>query len=282
MTGVWDWVFRSTDEQKNVRIEQEEWHLQQRGKQLSGWYDRAVTMMSTDEMLFRCNRQLGFTKFTRVRIAGTVEGEGVRLREVGFEARPGPCDDGARNLVKYTGKVLGATIYLKWDERGGGQTLHRREGAQPALAETVGAEDVIPVEPARQVVGTAPVTGDWEWQLRSIDAEGDERLEREEWHLAESDAGIAGWYERTVTRARGEGTFACNGEARYLTVTRYAISGSRAGDRVSLSETEYKSAPSRCDNGLRRLDSYRGTLSADGGELSLSWGPGTQLLRRKK
>ena len=74
---------------------------------VEGYYDRAVTMMSVDERLFRCNQRLGFTKSTRVRIAGQVEGDHVDLREVAFEAKPGPCDDGARNFVAYIGVIRG-------------------------------------------------------------------------------------------------------------------------------------------------------------------------------
>src|SRR5438477_12754258 len=55
VTGTWDWVFRSSDDQGNLRVEQEEWHLVQRGRVLDGYYDRAVTLLSTDERLFRCN-----------------------------------------------------------------------------------------------------------------------------------------------------------------------------------------------------------------------------------
>ena len=74
-SGVWDWMFRSTDDQGDMRVEQEEWHLAQKAGRIEGYYDRAVTMMSVDERLFRCNQRLGFTKATRVRIAGTVEGD---------------------------------------------------------------------------------------------------------------------------------------------------------------------------------------------------------------
>ncbi len=60
--------FRSSDDQGDLRVEQEEWHLSQSGAQIDGYYDRAVTMLSTDERLFRCNQKLGFTKVTRVKI----------------------------------------------------------------------------------------------------------------------------------------------------------------------------------------------------------------------
>src|SRR3954471_9615471 len=72
-SGTWDWMFRSTDDQGDMRVEQEEWHLAQKGLHIEGYYDRAVTMMSVDERLFRCNQRLGFTKTTRVRVAGQIE-----------------------------------------------------------------------------------------------------------------------------------------------------------------------------------------------------------------
>ena len=52
-TGVWDWMFRSQDDQGDERVEQEEWHLAQRGARVEGYYDRKVTMLSVDERLFR-------------------------------------------------------------------------------------------------------------------------------------------------------------------------------------------------------------------------------------
>src|SRR5581483_6270061 len=33
-SGVWDWMFRSTDDQGDMRVEQEEWHLLQRGSRV--------------------------------------------------------------------------------------------------------------------------------------------------------------------------------------------------------------------------------------------------------
>ncbi len=124
-----------------------------------------------------------------------------------------------------------------------------------------------------------PIQGTWEWDLRSIDAEGDERQEREEWHLDENSDGVKGYYDRTVRRIRVGGTFPCNGEARYETTTRYTITGQRFGDKLTLTEVDYKATPGKCDNALRRLDTYQGQV-ADPDALVLSWGPGNQLLRR--
>jgi len=280
-TGTWDWMFRSTDDQGDMRVEQEEWHLSQKGGHLEGYYDRAVTMMSVDERLFRCNQRLGFTKTTRVRVAGNIEGDRIVLREVGFEAKPGPCDDGARNLVAYIGVLKGATLALRWGPEAGQTLVRRTDGGHSPLASGESGGGDVRQASMQTSESSAPVAGNWVWELRSIDAEGDERLEREEWHLAEGPDGVNGYYDRTVARVRGDGTnFVCNGQPRYETTTRYNVSGQRFGDKVTLTETDYKAARSPCDNALRRLDTYQGHV-ADAESLILSWGPGNQLLRRK-
>jgi hypothetical protein len=264
-----------------MRVEQEEWHLMQKGSRIEGYYDRAVTMMSVDERLFRCNQRLGFTKTTRVRVAGQIEGERVVLREVGFEAKPGPCDDGARNLVAYIGVLRGPTLALRWGPEAGQTLVRRTDGGRTALVMSESSPGDIR-QASMSARPTAPVGGTWIWELRSIDAEGDERLEREEWHLKETADGLNGYYDRTVARVRGDGSnFSCNNQPRYETTTRYSVSGQRFGDKVTLTETEYKASRGPCDNAMRRLDTYQGHV-ADADSLILSWGPGNQLLRRKK
>jgi hypothetical protein len=278
-SGTWDWMFRSTDDQGDMRVEQEEWHLRQRGARIEGYYDRAVTMMSVDERLFRCNQRLGFTKTTRVRITGSIEGDRVTLREVGFDAKPGPCDDGARNLVAYIGILRGATLALRWGPEAGQTLVRRTDAGHAPLVQSEGGD----VRTASMAEAPAtPLGGTWVWELRSIDAEGDERTEREEWHLTESADGIGGYYDRTVGRVRGDGSnFSCNNLPSYETTTRYNVTGQRFGEKVTLTETDYRASRSPCDNALRRLDSYQGHV-ADADSLILSWGPGNQLLRRKR
>jgi hypothetical protein len=281
VSGVWDWIYRSTDDQGDRRVEEEEWHLLQTGARIEGWYDRAVTLMSTDERLFRCNQKLGFTKFTRVRVSGKLEGDRVQLREVGFDAKPGPCDDGARNLVEYSGVIQGGQLTLRWGPEAG-QTLVKRapvnEQSQQ-LAQSVGGFE--PETRQAALEQSIPVDGAWIWELRSIDADGDERLEREEWHLAEGPDGIHGYYDRTVKRVRGDGVYTCNNQDRFETATRYTVVGQRFGEKLNLTEVDYKAQQTPCDNAMRRLDTYQGHL-ADGESLVLSWGPGNQLLRRKR
>jgi hypothetical protein len=285
-TGIWDWSFFSRDEQGDERFEREEWHIVQRGARIEGYYDRVVDMRSTDERLFRCNQKLSFTKFTRVRVAGRVDGNRVQIREVAFDAKPGPCDDGSRNLVEYRGILAGGNLALRWGTDGGQTLVRRADIGRMPLAESSGMVERGASDGTTQAaVNDAPgitLDGTWEWELRSIDAEGDERLEREEWHLTETSDGIRGYYDRTVRRVRGEPTpFSCNGKDRFETATRYTVVGQRAGDRLMITEIDYKSEKTPCDNALRRLDTYHGKIS-DPNTLILSWGPGNQLLRRKK
>ena len=287
VTGVWDWVFRSNDDQGNLRVEQEEWHLVQRGTAIEGYYDRALTLLSLDDHLFRCNQQLGITKFTRVRVAGSVDGTRVQVREVSFDARPGPCDDGARSLNQYTGEITGATLRLEWADRFGEQTLFRRQRAGgPRLAQQVGLEEHAPPQLDEAAAAAqarhpgVPIHGVFAWDLRTVDAEGDVRNEHEEWHIDEEGGALAGYYLRTVKRMRDGGVFPCNGQPSQETRVRFELSGHRTGDTLVLAETAYKVERNACDNGLRRLDTYQGSIADTGNEVVLSWGSGNQVLRR--
>jgi hypothetical protein len=287
-TGVWDWMFSSRDDQGDERLEQEEWHLTQKGSHVSGYYLRKVTMLSVDERLFRCNQRLGFTKVTRVTVDGRVAGERIELREVGFEAKPGPCDDGARQLVQYQGLLQGPVLVLKWGPDAGQRLTRRLDNGQPPLLQAADFQAEPgnnPWQRASNAPGlTMPVDGVWEWELRSIDADGDERWEREEWHLTETEEGIVGFYDRSVKRVRAEGTFeqvakTCKTD-HFETTTRYTVRGVRSGGSFSLREVDYAARASDCDNAMRRLDNYQGHIT-DPDSLVLSWGPGNQLLRRK-
>ncbi len=286
-SGTWDWMFRSHDEGGNLVVEQEEWHLNQRGRTVDGYYDRVVTRISQDEQLFKCNVQGSFTRFTRVRVAGEMtddaSGKRVRLREVEYRTKPGPCDDGARILVSYEGEIDGGAMRLSIEDGKGAQTLNRRKPGErrEAIAREAGFDGEEPAASTSQEP-PARLSGRWEWSLRSIDAEGDERNERENWALVEDpDGEVHGSYDRWVTRTRGTGLFPCNGTDHFETETHYEIRGHRFGDRVTLTETAYNAKKDRCDNGLRRLDLYQGTIShGSNGVLILTWGTGSQVLHR--
>ena len=92
---------------------------------------------------------------------------------------------------------------------------------------------------------------------------------------------LAGYYDRIVERRKGRGVFACTGSAQFRSVTRYTLRGRRSGDHFFLNETDYRSEPSPCENGGRRVDSYRGTILPMG-QLLLEWSGGQQILKRRR
>jgi hypothetical protein len=160
---------------------------------------------------------------------------------------------------------------------GGEQHLVRRSTSQGNLAQAEGAKNARLQSTERSAV----VSGDWEWQFRVVDPDGDLHIERELWHLSEQNDDITGTYERIVERTRPSGVFVCNGSAQTQSVTRYNLRGQRFGDKLTITEIDFAVSPGPCETTQRRLDRYRGTLTPDG-QLILNWSGGTQILRRKK
>jgi hypothetical protein len=275
--GTWDWVFRSTTQQGDLRIEQEEWHLQQEGPRIFGYYHRQVVTLSSDQRPFRCNGMLAFVNNTRVRVVGELREGGLELREIGADVDKNPCDDGSRNLTSYVGKLEGDSLVLVF-AAGGGQHLVRRPPGSPILPLAPGGG---PKAAGDEDLSAVAIEGVWDWQFRAVDPEGDLHLEHEEWHLVEKSAEITGYYERKLQRKRSVGVFACNNNAVINSTTRYVVKGQRFGNKLTLTEVDYQTQPGPCENRARRLDTYQGTLIPDG-QLLLSWGGGQQTLRKRR
>lgn len=274
--GVWDWLYRGNTQQGDVRIEQEEWHLQQDGAKISGYFHRQVLVLSSDSRPFRCNGMLGFAINVRVSVVGELQQGRVNLREVGMDVDRNACDDGRRELVSYTGQLRGDSLLLQLPV-GTQQHLVRRVSAGSDQAMLGLGPDR--GEPAREDAPIA-VTGEWRWQFRGADPDGDLHAESEEWHLTETGNEISGYYIRSLERRRSAGVFACNNRAVIQGRTRFVVKGHRFGNKISLSEIDYQATPDPCDNSTRRLDHYQGTLHPEG-TLVLSWSGGSQTLRRK-
>lgn len=279
-TGTWDWIFRGATQQGDLRIEQEEWHLQQEGARLSGFFLRQVMMLSSDNRPFRCNGLLAFTSQTRVRVVGDVQDGKLQLREVDADVEKNPCDDGARPLTTYTGRISGDSLTLQFPPSGQQHLVRRTAASRMASLGDARA--------AARDEGTLQLAGTWDWQFRAVDGDGDLHVEREEWHLTENGASaagatvgeVSGYYERSLERRRGAGVFACNGSSVIQTTTRYTVKGHRFGNKITLSEVDYQTTPGPCENGGRRLDQYQGMLHPEG-TLVLTWASGSQTLSRR-
>jgi hypothetical protein len=111
---------------------------------------------------------------------------------------------------------------------------------------------------------------------------GDEKLEREEWHLLQEGNSISGYYDRAVHQISTDGhAYRCSSALDFRVTTRYQISGEVRGSMVVLQEKGFEIIEgSPCDDGRRRLDAYQG--QAGSGEIRLIWGVGTQVLKRAR
>lgn len=277
VSGTWDWLHKSESQQGDLRIEQEEWQLSQKGRKLSGHYLRQVTMLSRDQKPYRCNGMLGFVVASRVQVEGQRIGDQIDLRELSVEKEQSPCDDTIPPLRSYQGLLQGDRLLLQFP--GGSEQLVYRSSERvvsPLTPMEGGGREVL-TDAERNLGGV------WDWQTEakvSTDGEGDLHSEKEEWHLVDLDGKLAGYFDRVVERRRLRGVFPCTGSQVMRSQTRYTLRGRRTGEQLFLNEVDYKSEPSPCENGGRRLDSYRGTLLPLG-QLLLEWSGGQQILRRR-
>jgi hypothetical protein len=276
---VWDWAWDSSDSEGDIKRESEEWHLQQHGDRISGFYDRAVTWESSDGRAFLCNRRLRYTKMSRFRVEGVVnQARQVQLTEVEVQVSRGPCDDGQRQMSRYVGVIDGGVLQLSWGV--GMQRLVRRDlsslgGSRASMATAVNARAVTP----RPSAPNPALTGDWKWSRRTVDSDGNPIVETEHWSLVERGDAIIGFYDRVVVlHASGGYPVECRGDDGFERVTRYQVAGVRHGRDVTLNEIHFEARPSACDDGRRELGSYHGTLSE--GEVILDSRGGSQVLRR--
>jgi hypothetical protein len=193
--------------------------------------------------------------------------------------------------VRYRAEVAGDQLTLVTaSER---QVLHRNTGtgapaeraqepAGPALASQAarGLVEQPRLTPALQSQPPADVSGVWVWEHSGHAATGDEKQEREEWHVDQDGDRISGYYDRVVREISTDGqAFRCSMNMEFEIATRYRIHGEVRGNQVVIYENGFEVlAPNACDNGQRRLDAYQGLASGD--EVQLMWGVGAQVLHR--
>jgi hypothetical protein len=299
VAGVWDGALRETVAEGlaagDTREERQEWHLAQNGEAISGYYLATLTFTSADGRAYLCSREPRFSAAVRVDVNGSLTGHSLALVEVAESASDGPCALGQRPLVRYHAEVAGDAITLvSARDR---EVLHRNNSAvtnaRPAVAERKADSSVaIPSQPARagleqprltpalQSQAPADVSGIWIWEHSGQATTGDEKQEREEWHVEQDGDHLSGYYDRVVREISTDGqAFRCSMNLEFEIATRYRIHGEVRGDQVVIYENGFEVlAPSACDNGQRRLDAYQGMAAGD--EVRLMWGVGAQVLRR--
>jgi hypothetical protein len=296
VSGVWDGMVRETVAEGvsagDRRIEKQEWHLDQKGQKISGYYLAALTYTSGDGRPYVCSRQSTFSALVRFEVSGQVHGGTIDLDEITQRASEGRCVPGQRPLAHYRAEVRGDVLTLVTD--GQRQTLYRnRENPSvdafvaAALAKT-GDDPMVPsARETPAAPGTTPslpvdVSGVWIWEHRGAIPTGDEKQEREEWHVDQDGNRLSGYYDRVVREISNDGhAFKCSMDMEFEIATRYKFRGEVRGNQLVIYESSYEVLePSACDNGQRRLDAYEGL--ANGDEVRLIWGVGGQVLRRPR
>jgi hypothetical protein len=298
ISGVWDGVNRTTIEAGmgagDTRIEKQEWHLTQQGDAVAGYYIAALTFVSGDGRPYVCSRQPQFSTVQRFDVSGRVRANTVEIDEVTQRAAQGRCDPGARPLSRWTGQLKGDIMTLVADGGAGlRQTLYRNRApgtgadAVPELAvATSPAESPFPSltdgPAALQSQQPIDVSGLWVWEHRGTAPGGDDKQEREEWHVTQEGARLSGYYDRVVRQVSADGhAYRCSMSLDFQISTRYQITGEVRGNQIVIYENSFEVLdPSSCDNGKRRLDAYEGQATTD--ELRLVWGVGGQVLHRAR
>ncbi|HEX3905568.1 MAG TPA: hypothetical protein VH853_22275 [Polyangia bacterium] len=303
VSGVWDALSRTTIGAGvgagDTRIEKQEWHLTQAGSAISGYYIAALTFVSGDGRPYVCNRQPRFSATQRFNVAGRVNAGQIEIeeKEQGAAEEGNRCDPGQKQLARYSGRLDGDVLTLMSGAQR--QTLYR---IRPGQTEVVlaNASGPLPTDepisedprfpehnapsPASSVASLPPadVSGMWIWEHSGVVPGGDEKQEREEWHVTQDGAKISGYYDRVVHQVSTDGqAYRCSMALDFQIVTRYQFRGEVDGSKVMIYESSFEVMnPNACDNGKRRLDAYEGQAASD--ELRLVWGVGGQVLRRPR
>jgi hypothetical protein len=310
VSGVWDAVTSGTIDEGvaagDVKIEKQEWHLSQSGSAIRGYYIAALTYVSGDGRPYVCSRQPQFSALQRFEVAGHVKAGAIEIQELGQadNAAANRCDPGMRQLARYRGLLDGDVLTLV---SGRQQTrLYRihegttammpagrlaaettpttaaRERSPEGPTSSAGRPVAIAPMPSLPGVANADVSGLWVWEHQGSVPGGDQKQEREEWHVEQNGTKISGYYDRIVHQVSTDGhAYRCSMALEFQIATRYQFSGDISGDEVRIIESSYEVlSPTACDNGKRRLDVYQGKVSTD--EIRLIWGVGGQILRRPR
>lgn len=301
--GMWEGFARETLSEGpaagDTRIERQAWRLEQTGSLVRGYYVVELTMISGDGRPYSCSHTSQFQTLLRFEVSGKALGDAVDLEEIGDVRIKGECRPTFRSPSRFRVMSRGGSLIVNEGEAK--RTLYRRpdNDAQdlielqridaswtvaPQFPDLNGRLAESPATPTdlRDRPAEVSVEGTWVWEFRGTLETGDEKLEREEWHLSQEGTRLVGYYDRSVRQTSTDGqAFRCNNATDFKVVTRYAVAGEVRGNEIALFERGFEILEgSPCDSGQRRLDAYQG--EAEQGEIRLVWGVGKQVLRRAR
>src|SRR3954470_6243219 len=267
VAGVWDAVTSATIDEGvaagDMKIEKQEWHLSQSGSAIRGYYIAALTFVSGDGRPYVCSRQPQFSALQRFEVAGHVKAGAIEIQEMeqAENSKENRCDPGMRQLARYRGLLDGDVLTLV---SGRQQTrLYRihdatqgeRLSTEAGQRVTVAARDRDsegPATPAARPTSAvtpgpmssaidADVSGLWIWEHQGSVPGGDQKQEREEWHVEQTGSKISGYYDRIVHQVSTDGhAYRCSMALEFQIATRYQFSGDISGDEVRIIESSYE------------------------------------------
>ena len=142
-----------------------------------------------------------------------------------------------------------------------------------------GASPTTRPAPPPRVHLLADLIGGWQWMTHASEA-GTTRIETETWRFRPAVGAptqLSGRYLRDVeVRSDDRVPFTCNQRPWYRQRTLYEVMLLPAATGFEIRETDYRTEPSPCDHGFRRLGGYAG--ESDGERFSLHWNGGDQTL----
>lgn len=234
---------------------QERWLLHRKGERLWGWYIRRLDRQSGDGRVYRCSRTTRYGVVMAFTFVGRSRGSGFVLEETDAYVQPGPCAPRQIRLDRCSLRAQTSGLLLRCP-------------AERRLRRAVGL-------PAPGASG-----GVYQWAGPTTPrADGSRQRVTEQWHLLELAGKLHGFYTRKKRITARAGTkHKCNGKPTLERRRLYLVGGSRKGAEVTLHELTAMHRPGPCADSKVRLDTYRGTVS--GRSLTLSWGQGSQTLKR--
>jgi len=126
VAGAWRWINRSATPDETVRVESEEWQLDEAvGGTVTGTYLRTVTVFDPEGTVFACSGDTYYRYRDRYTVHGSRNGRRLIITETDVDAERNPClvyTD--RHLDAATGTVGDGYIDLEWRGRHH-QILHR-------------------------------------------------------------------------------------------------------------------------------------------------------------
>jgi hypothetical protein len=302
--GVWEGFAQDTINDGvgagDTRMERQAWHLRQKGAEITGFYVVELTMVSGDGRPYLCSREPRFSTLLRFEVRGRADSASIDIEEVGDALAKGPCRPVFRSPTRFQAQLKGDVLSLR--DGGHRVTLYRRPLKETSATRQLLAferpdrtwvgepafptlDTAHPGNPGTGAVDSEPpveVGGVWVWEHKGRVTDGDEKVEREEWHLEQTGSRVSGYYDRSVRQVSTDGqAYRCSNALDFKVTTRYHLAGEVKGSRIVLYERSFEILEgSPCDSGQRRLDAYQGEAALD--ELRLMWGVGTQVLRRDR